>query len=183
MIDHFNPAGVGARARIEQRACSAHESVAARTVEPEISREAKMGERIPTPGPTLSGRAVLDRARGKPVQRPRRQSRRQCRCCSPQHPGIGQGLPRPHQASPTCAHDEARRLLQGTWPHNRSTGVWVSPYERHCGKSKQERDGAHICCPQYPQPGNSVCVSLDERPLIPCASFAGARTGGADSSR
>src|SRR6202000_1270921 len=57
MVDHFNPAGVGARARIEQRACSAHESVGARTVEPEISREAKMGERIPTPGPALSGGA------------------------------------------------------------------------------------------------------------------------------
>src|ERR1700744_3113673 len=177
MVDHFNPAGVGARARIEQRACSAHESVAARTVELEISREAKMGERIPTPGPTLSGRAAWIAREESPYS----------------------GLVGNHGGSV----DAARRNIRVSdkdclglikrprpVPMTRHAGYFKEPgriigppvFGFHHTSVTAESQSRSATAPTYAVPsilnsGNSVCVSLDERALIPCASFAGARIG------
>src|SRR5437764_748067 len=53
MIDHFDPASIGAGTGIEQSASSADKRVGARAVEPEISREAQMSEWVPTVGSAL----------------------------------------------------------------------------------------------------------------------------------
>ena len=53
MIDYFDPARVGACAGVEQSASCADESVGPRAVEPEVSRKAKMCERVPAQRPAL----------------------------------------------------------------------------------------------------------------------------------
>ncbi len=55
MVDHLDPAGVSARAGIEQSAGGAHKGVGARTIEPEVSRETEISEGVPAAGPAFGG--------------------------------------------------------------------------------------------------------------------------------
>src|SRR6202040_223751 len=47
LVIHFKEPGVRARAGVEQRPRGSHEASRSRAIEPEVSREAQMGERVP----------------------------------------------------------------------------------------------------------------------------------------
>ena len=50
MIDHFDPTGVCTRAGIEQGAGCANKGIGPCAIDPEVSREAEMRERVPAAG-------------------------------------------------------------------------------------------------------------------------------------
>lgn len=57
VIDYLDPARIGARAGVEQSAGRADEGIRTRAIQPDLSREAKVRERVPTQRSSLRGGA------------------------------------------------------------------------------------------------------------------------------